>query len=330
MTYPWKGRADPLGPADFKRAAQDLNVSDAVIRAVFEVEASGKFYRDDGTVERRFEPHKFPVMHWPALGFAPGRKAAWRASLAIKQADRERMFTKAYAIDKEATAKATSWGAPQIMGSNAGAAGYRTALAMVGDMADRSAAHVEAFAAFVKAEGLVPKLRAHDWRGFAARYNGNGKADEYGRKIEAAYQRISGKSSAVVLRLGSEGAGVRELQRALRIKVDGGFGPATEKAVKAFQTNHGLKADGVVGDKTWDAIRRGRPEVKPPAQKTDADVTARVAAISGALTAGSGAVAAVGDALPDTAVTILVIGAVAAALLALGAWLYLKARERVA
>lgn len=330
MATPWKGRADPLGPADFKRAAQDLNVSEAVIRAVFEVEASGKFYRDDGTVERRFEPHKFPVIHWPALGFSPGRKAAWRASMAIKQADRERMFAKAYVIDQERAAHATSWGAPQIMGSNAGAAGYRSALAMVSDMADRSAAHIEAFAAFVKSEGLVTLLRAHDWRTFAARYNGDGKADEYARKIEAAYQRVSGKASAVVLRLGSEGDGVRELQRALGIDPDGGFGPATQAAVMAFQTNHGLKADGVVGDKTWDAIRRGRPEVKPPAQKTDADITARVAAISGALTAGSGAVAAVGDALPDTAVTILVIGAVAAGLLALGAWLFLKARERAA
>lgn len=325
----WKGRADPIGPADFKRAAQDLNVSEAVIRAVFEVEAAGKFYRADGTVERRFEPHKFPVMHWPKLAFDPKGKAAWRASLAVKQADRERMFKTAYALDPGAALAAASWGAPQIMGSNAVAAGYRTAAAMVSDMADRSTAHLEAFAAFVKSQGLGAKLRAHDWRGFAARYNGDGKADDYARKIEAAYQRISGKASAVVLRLGSEGDGVRELQRALGIGVDGGFGPATEKAVKAFQQNHGLTPEGIVGDKTWDAIRRTKPQIQPPAQKTDADLTARVVQISGALTAGSGAVAAIGDALPDTAVNVLVIGAVAAGLLALGAWLFLKLRERV-
>lgn len=205
-----------------------------------------------------------------------------------------------------------------------------TAAAMVSDMANRSAAHLEAFAAFVRDKGLMGQLRAHDWSGFAAVYNGNGQAKVYGGKIEAAYQRLSGKASAVVLRLGSEGPGVRDLQKALNIKVDGGFGVATEAAVKAFQLRHGLTPDGVVGDKTWDALRTGKPGLKPPAQKAEADVTAKVVKVSGAITAGSGAVAAIGDALPETAVNILVIGAAAAGLLALGAWLFLKLRERVA
>lgn len=326
----WKGRADPIGADDFKRAARSLNVSEAVIRAVFEVEASGRFYRADGTVERRFEPHHMPIKHWGGIGFAPGAKTPWKASLAIKTADRERMFRKAHSLDPEAAMRATSWGAPQIMGFNAEAAGYHSAAAMVEDMANRSAAHLEAFAAFVRSQNLIAKLRAHDWTGFAAVYNGNGQAAAYGRKIEAAYQRHSGKASAVVLRLGSEGQAVRDLQRALGIKIDGGFGPATEAAVKAFQQRHGLSADGVVGDKTWDALREGKPALKPPAQPTEGDVVAKVAKISGAVTAGSGAVAAIGDALPETALNIVVIGAVAAGMLALGAWLFLKVRERVA
>ena len=33
--------------------------------------------------------------------------------------------------------------------------------------------------------------------------------------------------------------------------VDGDFGSGTEKAVKNFQKEHGLTADGIVGKDTW-------------------------------------------------------------------------------
>lgn len=32
------------------------------------------------------------------------------------------------------------------------------------------------------------------------------------------------------------------------------FGPDTEAAVKQFQTDNGLTADGIVGPRTWDAL----------------------------------------------------------------------------
>ncbi|GAB3714505.1 peptidoglycan-binding protein [Mariniluteicoccus flavus] len=58
------------------------------------------------------------------------------------------------------------------------------------------------------------------------------------------------------LKLGSEGASVRLLQRAItyaghRAEVDGQFGPATQSAVRAFQKARGLHVDGVVGPRTW-------------------------------------------------------------------------------
>jgi peptidoglycan hydrolase-like protein with peptidoglycan-binding domain len=46
------------------------------------------------------------------------------------------------------------------------------------------------------------------------------------------------------------------------VEVDGSFGPATAKAVKAFQSANGLEADGAVGTKTWSKlvvpVRRGQ------------------------------------------------------------------------
>jgi peptidoglycan hydrolase-like protein with peptidoglycan-binding domain len=60
-----------------------------------------------------------------------------------------------------------------------------------------------------------------------------------------------------ILREGSSGESVRELQVALKElghdpgAVDGGFGPQTEAAVKAFQQQKGIAADGVVGIITW-------------------------------------------------------------------------------
>ena len=58
---------------------------------------------------------------------------------------------------------------------------------------------------------------------------------------------------------GTKGVAVRALQRLLLhrgadVAVDGTFGPATAKAVKAFQSANGLDADGAVGTKTWSKL----------------------------------------------------------------------------
>jgi len=50
---------------------------------------------------------------------------------------------------------------------------------------------------------------------------------------------------------GSNGTIVRWIQRRVGAFADGDFGPQTESAVKAFQIQHGLLADGIVGPLTF-------------------------------------------------------------------------------
>lgn len=53
-----------------------------------------------------------------------------------------------------------------------------------------------------------------------------------------------------IYKVGSNGEEVKYIQKALGLVVDGGFGPKTAEAVKAWQTKNGLTADGIVGQNT--------------------------------------------------------------------------------
>ena len=68
-----------------------------------------------------------------------------------------------------------------------------------------------------------------------------------------------------VLRRGSTGSSVEQVQfwlsdlaqfdsSLVRVTVDGSYGAATERAVRAFQQKQSLTADGVVGQRTWNAL----------------------------------------------------------------------------
>lgn len=75
---------------------------------------------------------------------------------------------------------------------------------------------------------------------------------------------IAHKARRQKLRRGMRTADVQILQLALNARFDSGlsadqvFGAATEREVKRYQRMAGLAADGVVGDKTWSNLARGR------------------------------------------------------------------------
>lgn len=81
-----------------------------------------------------------------------------------------------------------------------------------------------------------------------------------------------------VLKLGSKGAFVRDLQEqlsGLRYSAgeqDGIFGNLTLAAVLSFQADNGLTTDGIVGGKTWAALEVVEP--KPMRDKSEEDLRA--------------------------------------------------------
>ena len=65
---------------------------------------------------------------------------------------------------------------------------------------------------------------------------------------------VAGTAAGELLRMGSSGPAVAEVQRMLGIPADGVFGRQTRSAVRAFQAGHGLEVDGVVGPQTLGAL----------------------------------------------------------------------------
>jgi hypothetical protein len=103
-----------------------------------------------------------------------------------------------------------------------------------------------------------------------SRIKGYGRPD-YGTKPEVDTTPTDTKKTPAygsrTLRKGCKGDDVRELQRDLmnlgyempKYGADGDFGGETEDAVKKFQKDNGLKADGVVGEKTFAALETAEP-----------------------------------------------------------------------
>ena len=78
----------------------------------------------------------------------------------------------------------------------------------------------------------------------------------------ATWAKLPADPGTVVLKKGSHGAAVTSLQKGLAKigaagsatdpgSADGVFGLKTQAAVKAYQSEHSLTADGIVGDATW-------------------------------------------------------------------------------
>ena len=114
---------------------------------------------------------------------------------------------------------------------------------------------------------------------YLLRHHGHGIAAD-GRFGPATHAAVTGFQSArglaadgvvgpqtwphliVEVRRGASGDAVRAAQTQLNaygagLSVDGQFGPATDAAVRGYQSSHGLAVDGLVGPRTWQSLVGG-------------------------------------------------------------------------
>lgn len=294
MTLPWRGAASALRDDQLSQLVAEYDVTADHVRALVEVEASGRFFTPEGELPRRFEPHHLPPETQAAIGWSGG----WRASLGLDRLPgrRRALFEAAFALAPADAMAATSWGGPQIMGWHFADLGWPSVDAMVAAFAAAALDQVRAMLRLLVVMDRISALRACDWHAVALAWNGAGQAAVYAQRLESAWRRITGRASAQVLRLGATGASVRQLQGALGVPVDGRFGPGTLAAVRDAQAAAGLRVDGIVGDRTWSALRaasgpEAAPLPVPRAQRSLGDTAKDVAATASAASSAVSAAA---------------------------------------
>lgn len=172
----YAGKAEPLTPGDIRDAARSLDVDEAVIRGIIEVEAAGSWHDDEGRPVMRFEAHVFRRKTGRTV---EGHANDWRT------------LRKATEIAEAAALESASWGGPQIMGFNHAVVGYPSAKTMVEAFAESAGAQLDALVAFIKGNGrLWRAARYDDWATFARYYNGRDYAkNAYDVKLREAVAR---------------------------------------------------------------------------------------------------------------------------------------------
>lgn len=190
-----------------ERLCEDKGIDPACAVAVLCVESSGKGFEqnNDNRMIIRFENHKF-WRYWGAKHPSKFREHfryrsgqawkdhEWRQSTANRwssfhgsQAREWEVFQFAEGIDKDAARLSISMGAPQIMGFHHERIGYQSVEEMFDAFSRDIGVHINGLFDFFS-DSMTSKLRALDFEGFAAGYNGSGQKEKYGALIKSHYE----------------------------------------------------------------------------------------------------------------------------------------------
>lgn len=186
--------------ADFADAAASLRCAPADIRAVYEVESSGKGFGHDGRPTLLFEPHvfsrltahRFDATHGGVSYKDWGAKPYPTGTADVRHTANWDRLLYAARLDRDAAYQAASYGAPQVMGFNFADAGYPDVHAFVDAMSRSARDQLLAFVSIILAWKLDDELREHRWADLARRYNGPAYArNKYDVKLAAAHAKWS-------------------------------------------------------------------------------------------------------------------------------------------
>lgn len=185
-----------LNDGDYADAASVLGVEVAAIRAIAQVEASGKAFDESDRPRILFERHYFHRLTGGKYSEEHSEISNKSSGGYGKYSSQYSKLERAYKLDPDAALRSASWGRFQIMGDNYHAAGFSSINEFVLAMARSEAEHLKAFVKFVESDKkMLAALRKKDWAAFAAAYNGPGyKMNNYDQKMKDAYDRFSGRA----------------------------------------------------------------------------------------------------------------------------------------
>jgi hypothetical protein len=244
----FSGPGLPLTQRGIDAATASLGVEPAALWAVLAVETSGCGFLPDRRPKILFERHVFsrltahrydaddPDVSQPtAGGYGLGGAYQYGRLMAAIQ------------LDRAAALQSASWGLGQIMGENHEASGFAGVEEMVAAMTASEDGQLVAMAGFLRATQAGELLRRRDWSGFARLYNGpNYAAHNYDGLLQQFHARYSAgplpdlrvRAAQVYLQYHGLLAGV----------IDGIPGPATARAVRAFQGSIDMPETGTIDD----------------------------------------------------------------------------------
>lgn len=190
-----------ISEEDYEKAANELGVEVAVIKAIKDVEAgpSGSFvFNNHPTI--LFESHVF-WKELKKLGVDPSiyddkdiLNKTWKQGKTYYKggvAEHARL-QKARFINRDAANSSASWGLFQIMGNNYADCGCRSVSEFVERMCKSESEQLMLFIAFIKKNKLHRHLQGQNksWDKFAAGYNGASyEENKYDTKLEDAYNK---------------------------------------------------------------------------------------------------------------------------------------------